>query len=271
MCPIKNRKIKRRSKYQAYRRERNIFWLKRSIFFLFLVGIWCWGINKVYWFVNRSDYFKVSDILLTPTTNCPDQEIIQAAQIKIGSRIFDFSKKDVEEKLKEYFPVIKKIKIKRFLPNKVKLEIEERQPIAKIKVGTNWQGVDKDGNFFPLKDVNNLPEISGVEQKEEQLKIIAFVEAVLMQENKWYNKIVKLMWDATYQDLVFFLPEGIKIAWGKVNLENRDWQKEFDYLAAVMNDLLQKQSKIKYINLRYWNEGRGQIIVRTENAKRLSD
>ncbi len=240
------------------------------MFLTILVGLaaW-WGTNRIYSFLKNFSFFKVSDVLLTPTANCEEIEIFKAANIKIGNGIFDFSKKKVEEKLKKTFPAIERIKITRYLPNKVKLEIEERKALAIIKDGTTSLGVDKGGNIFPLKtESKNLPEIVLPKEPNAQLKLIDFLKIIQIKENKWYNKIIKLSWDETYQDLIFFLEDGTKIAWGRVETDESVTAKKFVYLETTLADIRQKQVKAKYVNLRYWNDGSGQIIVRLEKENR---
>ncbi|MFH1259906.1 MAG: FtsQ-type POTRA domain-containing protein [Elusimicrobiota bacterium] len=269
MFPVSNKKIKKRPKHQAYRRQKQKLWVVKFFLTVSLAAAGWWGVNKVYSFLNFSSFFKVSDVLLTPTANCEEIEIFKVADIKIGNGIFDFSQKKVEEKLKKTFPAIERIKITRYLPNKVKLEIEERKALAKIKDGTASLGVDKEGNIFPLKtEGKNLPEIVLSKDPKAQLKLVDFLKTIQIKENKWYNGIIKLSWDETYQDLIFFLEDGTKIAWGKVETDESVTAKKFVYLETTLADLRQKQAKAKYVNLRYWNDGDGQIVVRLEKENK---
>jgi cell division protein FtsQ len=78
--------------------------------------------------------FGVSTFEVNGARILSEDKIIDASGIKDGSNIFLFRTSVIEKKIKE-LSFVENVKVKRALPNKVIINIEERKPVAQVACG----------------------------------------------------------------------------------------------------------------------------------------
>lgn len=76
------------------------------------------------------------DILLSSNDNVAfdKTQILNTSGIKQGQSVFTINEKQASEKIEKQFPKLKVVKIERAFPNKVRVHLDVRKPILKMKV-----------------------------------------------------------------------------------------------------------------------------------------
>ena len=87
-------------------------------------------LTTVAYFILFSSRFNVSIIEILGNEKIKNNDIKSIVMIESGSRIFLVNKNKLAKKLLAEFPIIEMVTIKKRMPNKVILNIKERQPFA---------------------------------------------------------------------------------------------------------------------------------------------
>lgn len=151
---------------------------------LFFKGIFLllFIIGTSYLYLNflEEDYFQIKNIEVTSGLVLLDGEIHDALITLKGKNIWNIDTKNLEEELKKDVR-IKDIKIKKELPSKLVVSIEEEKPFVKIKSGEKVLVANEQGKIFSyakelaysdlvLINLNNKNEI------EDYLKVVKNIE-----------------------------------------------------------------------------------------------
>lgn len=89
-------------------------------------------------------FLRTSEILVTGAEKHSAAEIIEASGLRIGDNLFAVNKFEVERKIKEQYPYIASVEIRRRLPDAFLLHVTERVPAAYLDVGEQRWILDKD-------------------------------------------------------------------------------------------------------------------------------
>jgi cell division protein FtsQ len=103
------------------------FTILLSLFYFVVVGGY-----EGYKYVMASPYFDVSNIAIDGNINLKREDILSASSIKIGQSIFSVNIGDVYKRLKGN-PWIKDVAVKKEMPDRLKIKINERRPAAILK------------------------------------------------------------------------------------------------------------------------------------------
>lgn len=107
-------------------------------------------------FIFASGAFVVTEIIVEKNETISEEQIISFSGIVKGTNVFAISKKVMKNKLKEN-SYIQDVKIKRVLPNKIKLIVEERKVEYVLQLANSYVYIDKKG--YVLEISNNKPEV----------------------------------------------------------------------------------------------------------------
>ncbi len=107
-------------------------------------------------FIFASGAFVVTEIIVEKNETISEEQIISFSGIVKGTNVFAISKKVMKNKLKEN-SYIQDVKIKRVLPNKIKLIVEERKVEYVLQLANSYVHIDKKG--YVLEISNNKPEV----------------------------------------------------------------------------------------------------------------
>lgn len=107
-------------------------------------------------FIFASGAFVVTEIIVEKNETISEEQIISFSGIVKGTNVFAISKKVMKNKLKEN-SYIQDVKIKRILPNKIKLIVEERKVEYVLQLANSYVYIDKKG--YVLEISNNKPEV----------------------------------------------------------------------------------------------------------------
>jgi len=132
-------------------------WIE-TVFFLLLILL-------IAFILLKSPLFEIRYLEVKGNNRVSKEEILGLSGINLGDNIFktDFKKSCAEIKK---LPLIKDVNIKRFLPARVVIEIEERYPVGVLATENGFIVVDAEGVYL-LETHNNLqlPIITGVNAK----------------------------------------------------------------------------------------------------------
>ena len=86
--------------------------------------------------------FPVKEFEIEGDTKYDLNEIVNAAGIRLGDRLYGINKSKIEKRLIERCPYIKSVKIKQKFPNRVCFVIEERGTGWYVQVGEDFYALD---------------------------------------------------------------------------------------------------------------------------------
>lgn len=141
---------KKQEKKKIYTREETIKKqnkikkiIKVFILFSILIGI---GI-----FLSTSEMFNIIDIQISGNEQVMAEEL--EIDDKIGSNIFLLTKSQIRNDIKKN-PYIKYVYIKKILPNKLVIKVEEREKAFMIKNDNTYIYLDKQGYILEKTEIN---------------------------------------------------------------------------------------------------------------------
>ncbi|GAW92140.1 cell division protein FtsQ/DivIB [Calderihabitans maritimus] len=129
----------------------------RSILFVLLV------LAAIYFFL-QSSLFDVRKVVVKGLSTVDRQQIIQLSGIQPGLNILRLDVNRIKTKVLTH-PMIKSVKVSRRFPDRVVIEITERNPLALIPSATGFMVVDEEGSVLKkVQEISNLslPLLTGV-------------------------------------------------------------------------------------------------------------
>lgn len=146
----------------------------------------------VYSSLLSSPYFAIRETSVRGLNELTEKDILTLAEIKPAQNLLAVNKKAIERRVGDN-PWVKNIYVGRELPNRLVLELKERQPLALFKNKSDFYLVDTEGSVF--KKINqhdevDLPVITGVDKKKqaEQLFFKSALDLIkMLQGNRKYS------------------------------------------------------------------------------------
>lgn len=205
-----------------------------------------------------SDFFKLKYVTVHGCSRIPEDEIIRTVNIPLDRNVVTIELDPYKEKLGDLHWV-KDAKLKRNLPGRVDIYIEERTPILlarQMNRPSEWYAVDDQGMVLKRAkpgEKNSFPRIV-VEDKIEIGKKIPMDKVKTAKDlDPWISvdlkkKLLYYYIDERLQVIVFCKRRGriFKIKLGKVEQMNH----KMDILGAFIELIDDKQVDVKYIDLR---------------------
>lgn len=185
---MKQREKKRRKKKMS-------FWLKLLIIIVIGAGFYLFASMPL---------FDVKSFEITGNSYYSDDEIMTMGNCTTGGNIFwGSSIGEIKGRL-EKDPYMEKVRVKRILPDKIKIEITERAQTAAVVYGENYVVIDSEEIVLRKTEVE--PQltlirgltISGIEvgepiEVEEKVKMRQIMDLIsAMNENDMYFKAIEL-------------------------------------------------------------------------------
>ncbi|MFO7891549.1 MAG: FtsQ-type POTRA domain-containing protein [bacterium] len=242
--------------------------LKKMLIFLGLciAGCFCYGIGIQYskW-IDDSEKFCLQDIEVQGNIYFSKEEILQECGIKKDESIWNLDLKSMNKNLTKN-PFLEEIHIYRCFPDKLVISVQEKKPVALLKVNGAFLTLDRNGLVLPSKigKMYDLPLISGdfkgrigvgYQAGGKKLKFsLNLLNMIIDLQPRLYSEISEIMVKDKDEVWFFTTRYGIPVKAGKDK-----WIYKINCLTEVMEKLLRNNelNQIKYIDLRY----RDQIIV----------
>lgn len=222
-----------------------------SIFYFIVVGGY-----EGYKYVMASPYFDISDITIDGNINLKRDDILSSANIKIGQNIFSVSIEDVYKRLKGS-PWIKDASVKKEMPDRLKIEINERKPAAVLKSNELYL---IDGEGVVLAKLNGesdrgFPVIVKPMDLKYEIGDRVNSEDVFIGINIWgrLQGVELYHGGLSFKESITTI-EPLSSDKAKINLRNtntyivisdEDFDKKFQHLQVVMNSLNENAPLLK--------------------------
>ena len=122
--------------------------------------------------LSMTVFFNADTILLEGNTRYSNEEILEAGGLKLGQNLFRLDKFRVIEQMQS-LPYVKEVTIRRKLPNTLKIDVVENQPVVWVELGEKAALLNEEYRileFAELIDLDGaeepLPEEEGEAEEE---------------------------------------------------------------------------------------------------------
>ncbi|WP_102400896.1 cell division protein FtsQ/DivIB [Haloimpatiens massiliensis] len=116
-------------------------------------------------------YFSIKDIVVINNSNVTKDEIIKLSGIKKGNNIFSINVRSIKDDILRN-PYILKVQIKRRLPNKILIDVNERSAAFYAQKDSNYYIIDKESVVLEKrKNINTMKLIKLVGYEKNNLVI----------------------------------------------------------------------------------------------------
>lgn len=120
-------------------------------------------------FVLVSPIFNIDEINVTNNEQISTETIVSLSQLQIGQNLFKFNKNKVEKELKTN-PYIESADIRRKIPNKVEIIIEERKKNYNVEFLNGYAYINNQGYILEISEQKlDLPVIQGISTEADQV------------------------------------------------------------------------------------------------------
>ncbi len=194
-------------------------------------------------FLLTSAFFNVKSTVVKGS-NILDAAAVESYLDFKGRNIFRINLKKSDMLIMEHFPVIKSVKIRRFLPSSVVVSIEERVPMAESRVMENRVGLDENLKCFAISGgFKKLPEMPCDIAMENKAACMTFLKSVC--DLPIYRDISNITAVSSGEIVLSF--EGDKKVFVGAP-ENSEMK--MSYLEQIISDLKAKGKNFEYINMK---------------------
>ena len=201
--------------------------------------------------LNSSD-----DIEMSGLSNVTRSQIMEVMGGDIGRNIF-FISLDQRQKQLEQIPWVESASVMRFAPNRIRIQIQERTPVAFVRVGSKVQLTDAGGMLMDLssKKKYSFPVIVGVNAAEPL--------STRSARMKIYNELVRELdsdggnYSKNLSEVDLSDPEDVKVLANDpdgevlVHLGSSDYLDRFKIYVAHLREWRQQFQKLESVDLRY--------------------
>ncbi len=203
-------------------------------------------LTSIFFYIDflKSSYFYVKEISLENELFLLDNTYHDNFAKFKGKNIWQLDFLNIENSLKKDVR-IKNISVKKILPNRLNITLEEEKIFAKTKYANNIYFTNENGEIFAYnKEIDNsdliLIDIDNVNELESLVKII---------EEIYKTNGEKLVSEVYYDKegiIIVMLVDGTKIKTDKLV----DWKK-YNIAFVLYQDLIEKKDNIEYIDIRF--------------------
>lgn len=114
-------------------------------------------------------FFQTNEIVVTGVQKHTVEEIVEASGLSVGDNLFAVNKFEVEKRIKDAYPYVGSVEIRRRLPDTFLLNVTERTPVAYLDVGEQRWLLDKQAYLL---------EPLSISDAVSYLKIVSESEAI---------------------------------------------------------------------------------------------
>lgn len=241
--------MKKEFEKKQRKRDKRLKRIKFLFKLILLIGI----VSGVIAFATCSPIFNIQNIEITNNKQLSPETIISLSELSVGQNIFKFWKNDVENKIKSN-AYIESVELKRVFPNKLQINIQEREPKFSVPVLGEYAYINTQGYILEItQNQLNLPIITGISTKEEEIKpgnrlnnkdlteleiILKIISA--MKENQLDKEVTSIDISNKNDYIIYMQNEKKKIHLGDgSNLSNK-----MLYVIAIINEEKGKEGEI---------------------------
>jgi cell division protein FtsQ len=247
--------------------KKTAHWLKWGALALVVLAILGAAGAELYSYGEHNWRFRIESsdqIEVTGAQHVPHAQILEVMGGDIGRNIF-FVPLDHRKQQLEQIPWVESASVMRFVPNRLRIEIHERTPVAFVRIGSHISLIDAGGNLMDLepgpKHKYSFPVITGM-NAGEPLSMRA------MRMKSYRELIQQLDYSGAHysQDLSevdLSDPEDVKVMTADpnggvlVHLGTSNFLQRYRVYVTHVEGWRQQFEKLESVDLRY----DGQIIV----------
>lgn len=192
---------------------------------LLALGSW-WAYGKLV----TSSYLSITGISVAGEEKVAEEDIIVLSGLKEGQNLFSFSKDQVISSLKAN-PWIESARIARRLPDKVVIEITERQPAVFVKTDALYL-MDARGIIFKRYSTEDegldlpvvtglLPERLGEREEEIEGRLLELISLLTNRSGFNITGVSEISIDPAHGLSIFTLVEGVRLDIGLDRFEEK--------------------------------------------------
>lgn len=207
-------------------------------------------------FLMLSPIFNIKNIVVEKNEQISTEQIISLSRIEKETNMFKVSNKETINAIKEN-PYVKKVEVKRALPDTIKLIITERKVNFMLEYGSSYAYMDNHGYILEISASikEGIPKIKGYETKQED---IVAGNRLCSEDLKKLNTVLKIMYSAKINEI------DNKIT--TINIEDQNNYSlyfEQEKKTAYLGDCTTLDTRMLYIKviLEKEKEHEGEIIV----------
>jgi cell division protein FtsQ len=222
-------------------------------------GLGAMGAAMLYHYGEHSSRFGLEssdDIETAGLSNVTRGQVMEVMGGDIGRNVF-FIPLDQRQKKLEQIPWVESASVMRFAPNRIKIEIHERTPVAFARVGSRVLLIDAGGTLMDLsrKKKYSFPVIVGMNPGEPL--------STRSARMKIYNELVRQLdsgggnYSKDLSEVDLTDPEDVKVLANDpegevlVHLGSSDYLDRFKICVAHLREWRQQFQKLESVDLRY--------------------
>ncbi len=203
--------------------------------------------------ISLGVFFKIEKIEVLGDTRYKSEEIINSSKVKIGQNLVLLNKEKTKEKMEKTLPFLKVKNIKKTMPNKLTLEVEEIKKYGYIESdGVNIL-FDQYKKIIEIKEnvEDNILKIKGVEIIDPKIGEKIKIKSKNKEENLY--KILDLLKE-------YGLTEPTEIDLSNESKVNVGYQNRINILVGNLNELDYKmKTAAEIINNKLGKEEAGEL------------
>ena len=230
-----NQKQEEKTKQKMSKKQRQILKKKKRIKlmlkFTALLIIIIAGII----FALVSPIFNIKEIDVSNNEQIKTETIVSLSQLNLGQNIFKFNKNKVNKNMKTN-AYIESVEIKRKLPNKVQIQIEERKQEYNVEFLNGYAYINNQGYILQISEEKQaLPTIQGISTPDEQIvegnrlnsedleKLEVIIQIMNICKNYELDSKITNIYISTKDEYTLYLEEEKKTIYlgDKSNLSNK--------------------------------------------------
>ncbi len=208
-------------------------------------------------FVFVSGAFNISEIMVEGNNRISNEQIVSFSEIEKGTNLFAISKKEIMDKIKAN-SYVDRVRIKRVLPDKIKLVIAEREPEFALQLANSFVYMNRQGYILEISNhVPNVPIILGCTTDLSNAKENHRLDEADLQKMNMVIKIMEMANNHKMQNLItkidisneknytIYLDTERKIAYLG---DGTDLNTRFLYIKAILKEQQGKTGEI-FVNV----------------------
>jgi cell division protein FtsQ len=214
-------------------------------------------VYELYGVVVHTTFLRLERIEVTPLKRLKQEDVIALTGVRTGDDLLSLRLGRVSEQLMKN-PWVEKVRVRRYFPNTLAIEISEREPVAIINMGYLYY-VDNKGEIFkPLNsgDGLNYPVLTGITEedmvkdpngsKEAMAQALNLIGMLQGRRGLALADISEIHYDKGYGYTLFTMNGGVP-----VKLGNGSFEEKLARLARIYGELQAQLPTLEYIDLDY--------------------
>lgn len=245
--------------------------LKQVFLALLLLAVLGAGASVLYGYGTHSWRFRIDssdNIEISGTQNVPRRQVLEILGGDIGRNIFFVPLAERQRRLEE-IPWVESARVMRLLPDRLKVEVRERTPVAFVRMGPRIALIDRSGVVMELPASKprkySFPVITGMTESEPQstraarMRTYATLMRELDSEGAHHSQDLSEVDVADPEDVKVMVADPVGAV--LVHLGSSEFLRRYKIYMAHAQEWRQQFQKLDSVDLRYDR----QIIVNPES------